>query len=137
MSDTLSNNDIGLIYDRECPVCRYYADHVDVATGRLVGINAREQSEHLGRVTSAGLDIDKGMALMVGDTIYFGSDAVHELALRSSGKGVFNRTVAAIFRRRRLARTLYPVLVACRNLLLKILRRSRINNLDLADNNRF
>lgn len=137
MSDRLTGNDVGLVYDRECPVCNFYAHKAEVATGRLLRINAREQSDHLARVTSAGLDIDKGMALLIGDTIYFGSDAVYELSRRSSGKGVFNRAFATIFGRPRLVKVLYPVLVACRNLLLKILRRSRINNLDLAGRDRF
>ena len=66
-----------------------------------------------------------------------GSDAIHELALLSSKKGLFNHLMSSLFRHRQIAKLLYPALVVCRNLLLKILGRSRINNLGLADNDRF
>ncbi|MDH3616000.1 MAG: DUF393 domain-containing protein [Gammaproteobacteria bacterium] len=122
-------NDITLVYDRECPVCDYYSKRIDVSEANLVLVNARESSKHMDEITSAGLDIDKGMALKVGDTIYIGCDAVHELALLSSGKGLFNKATASVFRWSRVAKAIYPVLVACRNLLLKVLRRSPINNL--------
>ena len=130
MSEKPSKGDIELIYDGQCPVCRFYADRVDVDGHRLVCIDARMPSEHLDTLTRAGLDADQGMALFVDDTIHFGSDAVRELALLSSRRGLLNRATAAIFRRPRLARVVYPVLVGCRNLLLKMLRRPRINNLE-------
>ncbi|MBT8102170.1 MAG: DUF393 domain-containing protein [Gammaproteobacteria bacterium] len=130
-------NDTTLLYDRQCPVCTYYASKIDVAEGNLVRVNARETSELLDAVTRAGLDIDQGMALKVGETIHFGSDAIHQLALRSSGEGFFNGLMARLFRRPRIAKAIYPLLVACRNLLLKLLGRSRINNLGTADKERF
>ena len=88
-------------------------------------------------ITNADLDIDEGMVLKVDGTIYYGSDAIHQLALLSSKKGLFNRLMSSIFRHRRIAKLLYPALAVCRKLLLKILGRSRINNLGLADNDRF
>lgn len=132
-----TGKDIKLVYDRECPVCNYYSKRIDVSEGDLVRVDAREESALLDEITAAGLDIDSGMALKVGDTIYFGGDALHELALLSSGKDLFNKVSAWVFRSPRIAKILYPVLVACRNLLLKSLGRSRINNLEKADNQRF
>ena len=88
-------------------------------------------------VTTIGLDIDEGMVLKVNDRIFYGSDAIHELALRSSRKGFVNRVAFWFFRSKTAARLLYPVLAACRNLLLKILGRTRINNLNIKNNDRF
>ena len=88
-------------------------------------------------ITSANLDIDAGMVLKVKGTLYYGSDAIHQLALRSSMKGFVNRLASALFRHPRIAKILYPALAACRNMLLKVLRRSRINNLGVIDNDRF
>ncbi len=88
-------------------------------------------------VTATGLDIDEGMVLKVDDTIFYGSDAIHALALRSSRKGFVNRVAFWIFRSKTAARVLYPVLAACRKLLLRILGRTRINNLNIEDNDRF
>jgi predicted DCC family thiol-disulfide oxidoreductase YuxK len=130
---------IELLYDRQCPVCDYYCQRVDVdkSAGSLTRIDAREDSSIMREVTAIGLDIDEGMVLKVDDEIHYGSDAIHKLATLSSRKGVVNKLASWIFRRSRVAKILYPVLAACRNLLLKILGRSRINNLELENNDRF
>ena len=125
------DNDIQLVYDRQCPACEFYCRRVDIdpAIGKLGRVDAREPSDIMAEVTSLGLDIDEGMVVKIGDDIHYGSDAIHALAMSSSNKGFFNRLASAVFRSRRTARLLYPPLKACRNLLLKLLRRSRINNL--------
>ena len=88
-------------------------------------------------ITAAGLDIDEGMVLKVGDQLYYGADAINRLSLMSTRTGLFNRLSYWCFKSPRASRLLYPVLKACRNLLLKILRRTRINNLGLDANTRF
>ena len=130
---------VEVVYDRECPVCDYYCQRVDVASveGEMIRVDAREESAVLDEVTGLGLDIDEGMVVKVDDTIYYGSDAIQKLATLSSRKGFVNRLSYHLFRHPRAARILYPMLSACRNLLLKLLGRSRINNLGLSDNDRF
>lgn len=128
---------IKLVYDRECPVCRFYAERVHLADGELECVNAREQSELQDEISAAGIDIDSGMVVKVGDELHFGGDAVHELALRSSGAGFFNKLIARLFRSPHVTKILYPPLVRCRNGLLRILGRTRINNLGKADKRRF
>lgn len=122
--------DIRLVYDRECPVCSFYSRKIDVAEGELSRVNAREHSELVDEISAAGYDLDEGMVLKVDDRMLFGSDAIHELALRSSGKGAFNRCTSGVFRHPRIARFVYPLLTACRRLLLRILGRSRINSVE-------
>jgi len=130
---------IEVVYDRECPVCEFYCQRVDVqeSLGRLERVDAREDSEVMTDITALGLDIDEGMVVRVGDDIHYGSDAIHELALLSSGKGFINRLASWTFGSRALSRILYPILKSIRNLLLKILGKSRINNLREAGNDRF
>lgn len=130
---------IQLLYDKQCPVCDLYCRLVDVreSEGHLVRVDAREPGELMTEVTALGLDIDEGMVLKVGDRLYYGADAINELALLSSGKGLFNRLASGTFRSASVARFLYPLLRAMRNLLLKILGRTRINNLELPDRDRF
>ena len=132
-------DDIQLVYDKECPVCDYYCRKIDVGdpAGRLVRIDAREESEIMAEITARGLDIDEGMVLKIGDDLYHGSDAIHELALLSSKSGFFNRIAFAAFGWRPMARLLYPIMKSCRNLLLRMLGRSRINNLNRPGNERF
>ena len=126
-----SDSEIQLVYDRQCPVCEFYCQRIDTdpTIGLLKRVDARESSDIMAEVTALGLDIDEGMVVKIDDSVYYGSEAIHALASASSGKGMFNRLAAAVFRSRTAARILYPLLKVCRNLLLKVLGRSRINNL--------
>lgn len=130
---------VEVLYDKQCPVCDYYCQRVDVAEheGDMVRIDARESSDLLDEVTATGLDIDEGMVVRVDDRIYYGSEAIARLARLSSRKGFINRISWHTFRHDGIARILYPALAAVRNLLLKVLGRSRINNLRIENNDRF
>ena len=130
---------IQLVYDKQCPACDFYCERIDVdeAAGTLVRVDARDASDVMAEITTLGLDIDEGMVLKVGDELLYGSEAINALALLSSRNGVFNNLAFWAFRWQWMARLSYPVLKACRNLLLKVLGRSRINNLRIAGNDRF
>ena len=88
-------------------------------------------------ITAAGLDVDDGMVLKMGDSLYYGSEAIHALALISSRSGVLNRLNYRVFGSPALSRTLYPVLRRGREMLLRLLRKSRINNLGIQGRERF
>ena len=134
-----SREQILLVYDKECPACDQYCRIVRIREelGDLVIIDAREESEVLKEITAKGLDIDQGMVLKMDDELYYGADAIHALALISSRSGVFNRINYWLFKSKRLSKVLYPFLRSCRNLLLKVLGRTKINNLQISDNDRF
>ena len=131
--------DILLVYDTECPACDYYCNlaRIRESVGNLVLVDAREGGPIMDEITAAGLDIDQGMVLKVGDRLYYGADAIHTLSLMGTRSGVFNRLTYLLFRSKRVSAVLYPVLRAGRNLLLKILRKTKINNLGLDANDRF
>lgn len=131
--------DIEVVYDKECPVCDYYCKRIDVrqSAGQLLHINARDESEIMDEITALGLDIDEGMVVRVGDELHYGADAIHELALLSSGTGFVNAMSRLMFSSRRMSRALYPLFRFMRNMLLKILGKTRINNLRQAGNDRF
>jgi predicted DCC family thiol-disulfide oxidoreductase YuxK len=128
-----------LIYDRECPVCDAYCRAVQsrAALPGLQLVNAREDTAVLREISRRGLDIDEGMVLEADAELYYGADAIHALAARDGAGGVFNRMNRWLFGSRSRARVLYPVLRSGRNLLLKLLRRTRINNLQRPGNDRF
>lgn len=128
-----------LVYDKECPACRNYTIMVRVreSVGKLELIDAREDSPIMREITAAGLDIDDGMVLKMGDQLYYGSDAIHALSLISSRSGVFNRLNYWLFKSKRASQVLYPMLRAGRSVLLKVLSKSKINNLDVEGNDRF
>lgn len=128
-----------LVYDNECPVCNAYCRMVRIrdSVGDLKIVDAREHSEVMKEITARGLDIDQGMVLKMGDRLYYGADAIHALALISSRSGLFNKLNYRIFSSRRLSIWLYPALRSLRNLLLKILGTSKINNLGMPGNDKF
>lgn len=134
-----SRREIYLVYDRQCPACEFYCRLVRIreSVGTLVLVDARESTALLGEITAAGLDIDEGMVVKLGNELYYGDEAIHMLALLSTRSGVFNRIAFWLFRSRGVSRWLYPVLKFFRNLLLKILGRTRINNLDIPGRDRF
>jgi predicted DCC family thiol-disulfide oxidoreductase YuxK len=128
-----------VIYDRQCPACDYYCNLVRIreSVGRLVLVDARLGGPVMDEITAAGLDIDQGMVVKVGQELYYGSDAIHALALMGTSKGFFNRIAHWTFRSRRISRVLYPLLRTCRNLLLKLLGKTKINNLGIRGNDKF
>jgi hypothetical protein len=107
------------------------------SVGRLVLVDARDGGAIMGEITGKGLDIDQGMVVKVGGEMYYGSDAIHVLALMGTNKGFFNRLCYWSFRSKAVSSVLYPILRACRNLLLKLLGKTKINNLKVAGNDRF
>jgi len=128
-----------LVYDKECPFCNAYCHLVRIraTVGDLRLVDARLPSDAMDEITRQGLDIDQGMVLKVDDVVYYGSDAICALSLMSSESGIFNRINHWIFRSNARARVLYPMLRACRNFALKIMRKTKINNLGLQDNHSF
>ncbi|WP_421847190.1 DCC1-like thiol-disulfide oxidoreductase family protein [Marinomonas sp.] len=135
----MTDKQILLIYDKECPTCHFYCQIVRIrqSVGELVLIDAREHPEVLQEITDQGLDIDQGMVLKMDGQLYYGSDAIHLLALLSGRSGVFNRLNYWLFSSPKVSAFLYPILRYCRNVLLKILGKTKINNLKRADNEKF
>lgn len=136
---TAHERQVLLVYDRECPACEFYCRQarIDPAHGTLQRIDARKPSDILNKITHAGLDIDQGMVLGTNGRLYYGADAIHELALRAPRRGVFHRLSRALFGTPARAQLLYPILRTSRNLLLKLLGKSKINNLGRPHNDRF
>lgn len=134
-----SNANVWLVYDKQCPACDFYCNlaRIRESAGQLMLVDARDGGPLMDEITAASLDIDQGMVLKVGGNLYYGADAIHALALMGTNRGLFNRFTYWAFRSRRVSRVLYPLLRACRNLLLKILGKTKINNLNRSGNDRF
>jgi predicted DCC family thiol-disulfide oxidoreductase YuxK len=130
---------IVLVYDKQCPACDCYCSLVRIRAdvGELELVDARTGGPIMDEITAAGLDIDQGMVLKVGSRLYYGSDAIHALSLMSTRAGLFNRLSYWSFRSKAVSGVLYPVLRTMRNLLLKMLGKTKINNMHLPKNDRF
>ncbi len=135
----MSEEEILLVYDKECPACNNYCQVIRIreSVGKLKIVDARENNEIMDEITSKGLDIDQGMVLKMGDQFYYGTDAIHALALISSKSGIFNRLNYWMFKSKKVSSVLYPMLRFFRNTLLKLLGKTTINNLDKDENSKF
>ena len=139
LKENPTEDEILLVYDTQCPACDTYCRlvRVEESVGELKLVDARESSEIMNEITEAKLDIDQGMVVKHKGVLHYGSDAIHALALMGRQKGIFNRMNYYIFRSKTRAHLLYPILRYSRNLLLKSLRKTKINNLGIANNDRF
>lgn len=125
-----SANEIILIYDKECPLCRNYSQMVRLrqSVGKVTLISAREDNEIVNEVAAQGYDLNEGIVLKVGNNIFYGADAMHKIALMGGSSGIFNRLNYWTFRSRGFSRTIYPALKAGRRLLLTLLGRKQISS---------
>lgn len=130
---------VQLVYDRECPVCELYCTNTQLGESapELELIDAREASDVMAEITDAGLDIDEGMVVKVDGELLYGPAAIHKLAELSDRRGLFNRLGRLGFGGAARAKWLYPIAKACRNLLLRLLGKTRINNLEQPGRDRF
>lgn len=133
----MNKEDVWLVYDGECPVCKTYCKYIRIraAVGKLHLVDARQPGELMDEITGLGLDIDLGMVLKFKDVIYYGPDAIHMLTLLSTPSGIFNRINYYVFSTKPGAKIVYPVGKAFRTIILKLLGIRYIENLK-QDSNR-
>jgi len=133
MNSVQNTNVIYLIYDGECLICRHSAQALRIknSVGQLQTINARTNHELVNEVEQLGYDLNEGMIVKYHEQLYYGSDAVHLLALLSSHADWFNKLNAFLFKYKTMTIVTYPVFKTMRKLLLwmrntpKILRKSK------------
>ena len=127
----MDQSDIILVYDKECVGCKYYCQIIKIREelGELKLVNARETSEIMDEINNLGLDMDKGMVLKMGDKFYYGADAINALALISSRSDLFNHINHWLFRSKRRADFIFPVMMKFRKIMLKLSGKPDIENL--------
>lgn len=123
---------ITLVYDGDCPVCRNYTQHLSIkqAAGTFELLNARDNPPILKEINAMQLDMDEGFVLKIGDRFYHGADAIHTLAMLSTRAGFLNKMNYLVFRSKTLSRVLYPILKSGRSLLLMMLGKRKLDNLN-------
>lgn len=126
---TDSSAGITIIYDGDCPFCSAYVRMVRLkeAVEPVRLIDARSRQDLVRGLRAQGFDLDRGMVVQMDGTTYHGAKAMHVLSLMTTRLGAFNRLVRPAFSNPKVARAIYPVLVAGRNAVLFVLGRGRIN----------
>jgi len=113
-----------VIYDGDCPFCSRYVQFCRLReTFDVELVDARAHPDVAAELWSKGYDLDAGMVVQFEGRAHHGAEAMWLLSTLSSKSGLWNRSFAAVFRNRRLAGILYPVLRAGRNLTLRLLGR--------------
>ena len=137
-SDTAANDDLWVVYDGECLLCKAFVlrYRIQRVVRHIHLIDARTPDPLVNEIREAGLDLDSGMVVKLKGRLYHGADAMNALAILGSDDTLFNSVNRALFRRPRLARLVYPVLVRGRLLLLRILGRSLIGELSVSHDER-
>ena len=118
---------LDIIYDGECPFCAGYIRLVRLKEGFDVRlIDARTFPELVSAYRAMGYDLSEGMVARVGDDIHYGAEAITFLSAASSEADIWNRLMAAIFRKPRVAQAIYPAVKAGRAMALRLLGRSPV-----------
>jgi hypothetical protein len=94
----------------------------------VVLLNARNPHPVVDRLRSLNIDLDQGMALVIGKRISHGAECVHQLALMSTPSGLFNWLTSWVFSSRTACKVLYPPMRAGRNAVLRLLGRSKLTD---------
>jgi predicted DCC family thiol-disulfide oxidoreductase YuxK len=117
-----------LLYDGECPFCRNYIALLAIrqVSPSFRVIDARRDPLLSARLLADGFNLDDGIVLRWQDSVYFAGDAIHVLSLIAENRGL-SRLNRWVFKSRRRARLLYPLLRWGRNTSLALLGRNRIN----------
>ncbi len=119
-----------ILYDGECPFCSAYIRHVRLRKNLNVHlIDAREDSALRKEMTATGYDLDRGMIVKYGGTIYYADAAMVMLSLLSTQSDFFNKTMALVFRSSTRAKYFYPALSLFRRMTVLALGRGKIKNL--------
>jgi len=120
---------ITVVYDGDCPLCDAYVSRMRLqeAAGRLRLVDAREEPELVDRLQRQGYRLDEGLLIRIDSQYFHGAAAMNVLALMSSRSGWFNRLNYRMFRSRRMAALLYPILVSGRRALLWLLGRKPLD----------
>ena len=124
---------IVLVYDGDCPICSAYCRALAIRQldSRFEIVNARQYHPILEIINEMGLNMDEGFVLKIGNEYFHGADAIHRLALISTGAGLFNHLNYLIFKSAYLSSILYPLLRTGRNILLHLLGRRKLDQASL------
>lgn len=139
MSHDNRTKTIQVVYDGECPICRFYCERVaiDDLHGHLELVDARQASSIRDDITARALDIDQGMVVKHDGNLYYAEAAIQHLANLGSRRDWFHRINRLLFKSKIMAKLFYPMGRSARNVVLKFMGKTKINNLGKKNNSRF
>lgn len=117
-----------VVYDGECPFCSNYVRLMALrrTVGTVALVDARDGGPVIEDLTRRGYDLNHGMVVRFGATLYYGADALVLLSTLSEDRGAFGRSLSRLLRSPARARLLYPVMKLGRRATLALLGRRLI-----------
>ncbi|TXN06229.1 DUF393 domain-containing protein [Methylobacterium sp. WL64] len=117
-----------VVYDGECPFCSNYVRLMALrrSVGTVALVDAREGGPVVEDLTRRGYDLDNGMVVRHGRTLYYGPDALVLLSTLSEDRGPIGRALSWLLRSPSRARLLYPMMKLGRRATLALLGRRLI-----------
>ncbi len=112
MSDSSEFHQVLIVYDGDCYFCRAYVNFLRLqeALGPVELLSARSGDARVSHFIRQGIDLDHGMLVVTALRLHTGAEAIHWMAMHLPAESFTERLHAAVFRRRALARLLYPLL---------------------------
>lgn len=131
MSLILKNNseeEIKIIYDKECPFCSNYIQFLKLKQKikSVILINARINQEYVLEMMRLKMDINQGMLVIYQNKLYFGHNAMNIISEISDNKNIFVNFINFFFRIKKFSRFFYFFCKMARNLALFILGKKKI-----------
>ena len=128
LADSVAAGAVLIIYDGDCDFCSAYTKLLALqeAAGRVELLSARSEDARIRHYQHLGYDLNEGMLVVIESQIHAGADAMHWLALHSVYANRIGQCQSALFRRRWLAKAIYPLLRVLRRAWLALRGRSLI-----------
>ena len=120
-----------IVYDGECPFCASYVRLMALKkqVGAVELVDARSDHHSVRQLQGRGYDLDEGMAVIFGDAVYYGPDAVVLISELTEDGGWHQRLLSGLLRNPARARRLYPALKLGRRIALRLLGKPGISPL--------
>lgn len=117
-----------VVYDGECPFCSNYVRLMALrrSVGAVALVDARAGGPVVEEIVRQGYDLNEGMVVRHGRTLYYGADALVLLSSLSADGTVLSRGLSRLLRSPARARLLYPAMKLGRRATLTLLGRALI-----------
>jgi predicted DCC family thiol-disulfide oxidoreductase YuxK len=121
---------IVVVYDGECPFCVNYVALMNLrnAVGNVMLVDARTEAQAVKAVVSQGYDLNEGMAVVYGGSVYYGEDAVTFISSLTNSRNRAGRLLSKLLSSPERAAVLYPIMKLGRRVTLKVLGKPLLNH---------
>jgi predicted DCC family thiol-disulfide oxidoreductase YuxK len=115
-----------VVYDGECPFCVNYVALMNLrnAIGLVTLVDARTEAAPVKEIVRLGYDLNEGMAVIFGGSVYYGEDAITFISSLTNSRNLAGRLLSRLLRSRERAAVLYPIMKLGRRVTLKVLGKS-------------